>query len=206
VIRATSRQEINKAQADFQELLASKEPWRANLEAATLGHDPGLLVFRGLTFLVPPVPYRPGQAIHALTRYLVWLRRELKKLEDKGRFIRYDKEAARYGEEIVNALEELTTLYRSLVRPRGLKTRWALRGGRDPFEDPTEQEVDELADFFHHRRTTSSVRAVRSIRAFRFLHSTWSPSARPLLQGIPPALRRKVFHAAGNISKLEMQS
>lgn len=198
MIRATTRDEINRAQREFQEIVAAREPWQANAEAAMLGHDDGLLLYRNLSFRVPPVPYRAGLAVRSLSRYVAWVHRELKKLEDSGKFVRTDKVAARHAEEEANALEELAALYLPLVRPYGLRTRWALRGGVNPFADPTEQEVRDLADFFHRRRTTSHVRARRSIRAPRYLHSTWQTSARPLWQGIPPELRRKVFRAAGN--------
>jgi hypothetical protein len=141
----------------------------ANIEAATQGHDWGVLFFRRRHFWVPPVPYRQGL-------WLLALDQELRRLGD----------APNTKQNILQAMavvKEMLNIFHTLVRPRTRFDKLFWRWRDNPFLHAEMGEINVLRNFFCSARTTSSVRALRSIRAPSFLRRTWPTPSRSLSIG-----------------------
>jgi hypothetical protein len=189
-LKPASPESYAAAQAEFRELLASKEPWLANGAAALTVHDPGLLTYRGKKYLVPPVSYKLGQTINLLDRHYTRLEREIKRLEGEGKTAPQHPGAMVLWVEKAQTYQALSPLYRQGCRPRDLRERIRWLWTKDPFGDATEKEIEDLAQVFRAARTTSRVKLQGSIRAPQFLQWTWPPSVLPLSLNIPPRQRR----------------
>lgn len=190
-------EEIEAENAEFREQLAAREPWLANLEAATTQHDDGELRFRGRRYRIPPVPYRNGLQIQVLDRMVAWCYRELGKLEKEGKTALDDPLARWLAEQLDKGYDALAAEYWQCVRPLGLwhRVTWWCRG--NPFLDPTEVEMGVLAQSFLKARTICRVQVSRSIRAPRYLRTTWPTNSPISPVTIPPSLRRQVGRAVG---------
>lgn len=190
-------EELEAEHQEFREQLAAREPWLANLEAATTQHDDGELRFRGRRYRIPPVPYRNGLQIHVLDRLVAWCFRELGKLEKEGKTALDDALGRWLAEQLAKSYEALAGEYWAVVKPVGLWHRLTWRWRGNPFLDATEQEIKELAQLFLAARTICRVRAVTSIWAPPYLRMTSTTSGMPSPLAIPPSLRRKVGRAVG---------
>lgn len=194
-LKLMSAAEMEADQRAFREQVAKREPWLANLRAATVdAHDDGGLLFRDRGYTVPPIRYAVGQRIEGLDRHIARCGRELKEMEEAGRTsFEADAGVRHLTVERARSYEQLAAIYRDCVRPVGWWARLTWRWRENPFFDATEQEIEDLAAFFREARTISHVKALESIRAPLFLRSTFPPTAGPLSLAIPPSLRREAL-------------
>lgn len=96
------------------------------------------LTFRGVSYIVPPVPFKAGIELSAL-----WTRLENLDGKDPG--------------ELAEILTRLVKLFRTLVRPRGMLRRLFWRFTRNPFASASPREVGQLVGFFSVCRALSGV-------------------------------------------------
>lgn len=197
MIRKVTTAEMDQWQRNVQGEQTSREPVLMNVEAATTAHDSGYielaLKYRTRRFRVPPVPYRDGIRLLALDRHVARLQAKLN-ADEKNEI--NDDTTLRALAELAETLTELVTLFRALVRPVTLWDRLTWRVQRNPFIDAEASEIGELRRFFSAARTRCRVRWTASIRAPRYLRSTWPMNSRHLSLGSAGGWLR-ASHAAG---------